>query len=245
VNCDEVRELLPDHTLGTLTETEALAVRRHLRGCAACRADAERLDHGVALFAAAAHETDPPPELKDRVMRVLTKEWAEPATPPAGSRRRILSGRSFALLAAAFVLLAGALAWGATAQSTANGFREDAASYNRFLHALGGKDVRVATLKPLETRNVTGSAVLYDSDVGQSWVLVLVRTTGLSGTVNVSLLRSRGAAIALHPITLDADGEGATWLVTSSDISAFGTVRLTDASGRPLATGVAVHAEHD
>ena len=33
MTCDEVREVLPEHLLGTLDGPEDLEVRRHLRGC--------------------------------------------------------------------------------------------------------------------------------------------------------------------------------------------------------------------
>ena len=66
MGCEEVRELLPDHALGTLDEVQATAVRRHLRGCGACRSDALALDRGVAMFASAAHEVEPPTELRER-----------------------------------------------------------------------------------------------------------------------------------------------------------------------------------
>src|SRR6266550_2325107 len=77
MTCDEILQLLPDHALGTLSETEEAAVRRHLRGCGACRADAVALDRGVAMFASAAHATEPPPALRERVMTTLSEEWAD------------------------------------------------------------------------------------------------------------------------------------------------------------------------
>ena len=77
MSCDAVRQQLPDYVLGTLSETETAAIRRHLRGCASCREDATELDQGVALFAGAAHVAEPPPDLKERVLAVLEEEWAE------------------------------------------------------------------------------------------------------------------------------------------------------------------------
>src|SRR5947208_7718459 len=91
MRCEEVRELLPDHALGTLDEVQATSVRRHLRGCGACRSDALALDRGVAMFASAAHELEPPAELRQRVMDVLDEEWAEtPARPGRRSFRRMV-----------------------------------------------------------------------------------------------------------------------------------------------------------
>ena len=56
MTCDEVRELLPEHLLGTLDGPEDLEVRRHLRGCAGCRTDMAGLSEGVEWFARAAHD---------------------------------------------------------------------------------------------------------------------------------------------------------------------------------------------
>jgi len=84
---------------------------------------------------------------------------------------------------------------------------------------------------------------MYDSDRGQSWILVLVRSPGTTGTVGVEISSAAGKTVPLHSIQLDPDGEGSTWLVTSADISGLNTVRITDAFGRVLASGTV--ADHD
>jgi len=93
MKCEDVLEQLPDCTLGTPPEIEAASLRRHLRGCAACRRDAATLDQDLVMFASAAHAAEPPAELKERVLSVLAHEWAEgparalgsqsPAVPPS------------------------------------------------------------------------------------------------------------------------------------------------------------------
>jgi hypothetical protein len=236
MNCEEIREQLPDYALGTLSDTEMAAVRRHLRGCAACREEASTLDRGVAMFATAAHATPPPEDLKDRVMSVLAEEWKEAPSaqvPGRGPRFRV------GAVAAAIAVLSGALAWGGVAQSRANRFHGDATTYRQFLQALGGRDVRVAILSP-RASGVEGSAILYDSDVGQSWILVLARSPAYRGTVTVTLASPGGASITLRAIEMSPDGEGSTWLVTSVDISRFTRITLAGPDGRVLATGSAV-----
>jgi anti-sigma factor RsiW len=238
MSCEEVREQLPDYSLGTLSDIEAAALRRHLRGCAGCRAEATKLDEGVGLFASAAHAMDPPEDLKDKVLHVLDEEWQE--APEQKARVRRLGFVSWPAVAAVLVLLAGALVWGGVAQSNAGRFQADATSYQQFLHALGGKDVRVATLAARSSQVIQGSAVLYDSDRGQSWALVMAHAPGYSGSLNVVLSAPGGRTISLRAIELDANGEGSTWLVTAADISSFKSVRLTDASGHLLASGTVV-----
>jgi Putative zinc-finger len=248
VSCEDVRQLLPDHVLGTLSETESAAVRRHLRGCSACRSDAVDLDEGVILFARAAHAADPPQGLEERVMAVLEDEWDEAdaereAKGPSPSLRRARRSAPMAwqAVAALVIVLAGMATWAVIAQGNATRFREDAQSYRAFLGALGGKDVRVGQMMAPGSLALEGSAVLYDSDRGQSWALVLVRAPGLSGTANVRLEGSGRTIQFPFPMRFDVDGEGATWLVTAADLSRFDRVVLMDPRGGVIAQAI-VHA---
>jgi hypothetical protein len=231
VSCEEARQQLPDYTLGTLSEIEGAALRKHLRGCGACRGEAARLDEGMVMFASAAHAVEPPPELRARVMSVLAEEWSE---APTGRVSRPAQGRWIAAVAA--VLLAGALTWGGLAQVRGNRLSEDAASYRSFLRALGGWDVRTAELVPRSGSGVQGSAILYDSNRGQSWVLVLIRTPEYSQPISVTL-SGAGPSLSLRPIEVADSGEGHTWLVTSADVSGFRIVTLTGPDGTVLASG--------
>jgi len=234
MNCEEVRAQLPDYALGTLPEIEAAAARRHLRGCSGCRSEAAALDEGVALFASSAHETEPPPELRDRVMTVLTEEWSETPSP-----RHALPGvlSRWPAMAAAVIVIA-AVAFAAVSQVNARGFRDDAISYRQFLHTLGGKNVRVARLQPAPSVTLEAKAVLYDAERGgQSWVLVLARDPGVSYPVRVTLRASDGRSIALRfPLKFDEDGDAWTSFFTSSDLSKFQWIVLTGQDGRVLAT---------
>lgn len=243
MTCEQVLDRLPDFVLGTVTEIEAADIRRHLRGCGACRADAASLDQGISMFASAAHEVAPPPELKDRVMGVLADEWNE---TPSRPKRPRLSGTWLAL-AAALVLLTVAFTWGMGAQHRANrsaanlaSIRPYATQYLQFLHALGGKDVRVGVLHPRGGSGIQGTAVLYDSDVGQSWALVLARQATGVRMANVTITSSSGGKpLKMFPMTFDARGEGASWLVTSADISSYEHVVLTAPDGTVIAEATA------
>jgi hypothetical protein len=233
VRCEESRQFLPDHVLGTLSETESAAVRRHLRACSSCRGEAAELDEGVALFARAAHAAEPPPELKNRVMAVLEEEWAETSARPQKAPRRLTMG--WQAVAAILLVLAGLATWAGVAQRNATRFHEDANNYQAFLGALGGRDVRVGQLEASSGLTLEGSAVMYDSDRGQSWLLVLARAPGFAESVTVKL-EGLGRTIKLpFPMKFDPDGEGSAWLVTSADISHFDQVVLTDARGQVIA----------
>jgi hypothetical protein len=246
VKCEQVLDRLPDHTLGTLTDDDSAAVRAHLRGCSACRADAENLDTGLLMFASAAHEVEPPPELEERVLSVLAEEWVD--TPTLQSRRpRPSKLAPWLAVAASLALLVGAVAFGFSAKRSADrsqskvvALQDDANAYHTFLHSLGGKAVRTATLTPLAGNAVTGTAVLYDSDIGQSWVLVLARQPSSGGKAFVTITSPDGGRpLKLFPLVFDERGEGSSWLVTSADISTFNHVQLRDAQGNLIAEGTA------
>jgi hypothetical protein len=247
MTCEQVLDQLPDYTLGTLSEVETAAVRRHLRGCASCRADAASLDQGIAMFSGAAAE-EPPAELEGRVLSVLSEEWSETMVPAPPRRLRIASW----LATAAAIIAVGALVWGSAAQMSANHrasdlarYQTDAAKYRRFLGALGGRDVREALLAPQGGSVVQGTAILYDSDIGQSWVLVLARGAGETGEATVTLTSTDGRTIKLFPMKFDARGDGSSWLVTSANISRFNGVRVTAPDGTLLASGTVASAARD
>ncbi len=230
MNHDEVRGLLAEHLLGTLPAAEDARVRRHLRGCAACRREVAALAEGVSTFARAAHEVPPPEELRDRVLAVLREEWAE-TPPPREHRPSLVAAALVGLLAVA------ALAFGVRGELRAERYEAAAASYLRFLQALGGESVRVGTLHPVGERALRGSFVLYDSKVGQSWALVLVRAPGMEGRALATLWTADRRRIDLHPLEFDAGGEAATWLVTSWDLRPFDRLSVATPAGEVIARG--------
>ena len=165
MTCEEVRELLPEHLLSALDETTDMAVRRHLRGCAACREERMKLEEGVAALSHAVHEEDPPEELRARVLRALDEEWEEPGPVPAAPRPPTPSHRRsvWAAVAAAIalVLVAGSITWGATQSHRANLATADAGSYRSLLGFLGRQGVPRGLDPTLDgvVRERTGGAV--------------------------------------------------------------------------------------
>jgi anti-sigma factor RsiW len=228
VTCEEVRELLPEHLLGTLDPDADEAVRRHVRGCAACRAEMTALGEGLTRFARAAHDREPPSELRDRVFSVLDQEWTDRAevVRPA-SRWTAVVG-----VAAAIAILVVAVGLALAAAQRADLAQADAASYQRLLEALGGKEFRVGEIGSEASPEVEGSVVLYDSHQGQSWGVVLVRAPGRSGTATATLEAPGGRSIEVGELRFADDGDAATWIVTGSSLEPYDhlTIRLPDGS---------------
>jgi hypothetical protein len=223
VSCDEVRDQLAEHLLGTLEPATDAGIRLHLRGCASCRAEMSALADGVSTLAAAAHDVEPPEDLRDRTLGILHEEWADAATPAVARGAR---WRTAAVAAA----LVAAVAWGVVATGQALRFEDAADKYESFLGVLGGEDVRVGAFRPAGSRELEGSVVIYDSRVGQSWVLVLVRAPGWEGTANVTMLAG-DRRIEMHPMEFGGGGEASTWLVTGSDLRGFDVVNVWDERG--------------
>src|SRR5205823_11990848 len=112
MTCDEVRELLPEHLLGSLEGPEDLEVRRHLRGCSACREERMRLEDGVAALSRAVHDQEPPADLRGRVLRTLDEEWKDSGHPAATTQRGHDRSLWRAVAAATVVvLIAGSVAY--------------------------------------------------------------------------------------------------------------------------------------
>src|SRR5262245_31997702 len=74
---EEVRDLLPAYLLDDLDETAEARIRKHLRGCASCRGERDRLEEGIVSLSLATHDETPPPALKATVLGVLADEWRE------------------------------------------------------------------------------------------------------------------------------------------------------------------------
>jgi anti-sigma-K factor RskA len=60
--------------LGALDDREARTYEEHLRGCADCQAQVAALRVPADALALATEQVPPPPELKDRIMRVVESE---------------------------------------------------------------------------------------------------------------------------------------------------------------------------
>jgi anti-sigma factor RsiW len=250
MTCDEVRELLPEHLLGSLAETQDAAIRRHLRGCAECRDERVRLEDGVAALSYAADQA-PPDELRERVLDVLTEEWDAPEEeehPPAatsGERRATASAWRWLSVAAAVVLIAVSLGWGVAQAQRADRVAADASSYQSLLATLGGREFRIGTIQSADgAAGMGGTVVLYDGAPGgswNSWGLVLAHAPTYDGPARAMLLGSDGKTLELPPLTFK-NGEASTWLVTHEDLTGYDRLVITGSDGSVLANARIVDA---
>jgi putative zinc finger protein len=232
MTCNEVRELLPEHLLDTLEPSDSIEVRRHIRGCASCRAEMHGLGDGLTTFARAAHDRRPPAELRDRVLIVLEEEWRDSPVllPEAGRKWNPLAA------AAVFVLLVASVGWGVAQNRRANDVAEDARSYQTILNVLGGEDFRIGTVRAAGPQQIQGSVVLYDAHTDQSWGLVIVRAPGMLGRAHATLTSIDGSTMELNDLEFDKAGHASAWFVRSGSVKSFGHLSITTRDGVELAT---------
>jgi anti-sigma factor RsiW len=178
MTCDDVRPQLPDFVLGSLDDADERGLRRHLRGCAGCRRELDALHEGLGVFASTLQRAAPP-ELHDRVMDVLSKEWTEGA---GQARPRMPASRGWRIARAASLTVAVvSAAFGVLQLGRARDATRAANSFRTVLATLGGTGFKVGSLQASSERPVEGSVVAYESSKDQSFVVVFVRTPGLAG----------------------------------------------------------------
>ena len=238
MTCEDVRDLLPEHLLGSLDETTDARVRKHLRGCAECRAERLRLEDGVAALSHATHEQDPPEELRQHVLDVLAQEWDEPERLPAPAPAAGGSVWRWLAVAAAIVLVSVSLSWGVSQSRRAAGLQADAGSYQALLDTLGGKEFRLGELQPADGQAVKGTVVLYDGEPGKdwnSWGMVMANAPDFSGEAHVRLVAENGDSLQMPSLHFE-NGEAATWLVTHENLTPYTELVITGPDGSVLAT---------
>ena len=230
--CEDVRPQLPDFVLGSADDPGDLEVRRHLRGCGACRRELEALHDGLRVFGSTL-ERPAPPELRDRVMAVLSEEWTDAGVPgrsapvPRGWRVVIAASLALAVVAGTFGLIQ---------LGRARDTARDAASFRTLLATLGGTGFRVGMLEAASATPVEGSVVAYESSHDQSFVLVFVRTPELTGEGSLLVSRSDGTTWDPGPIEFDGDGDAAVWWVTDRSIDSMTRLTVSSPDGSLLAT---------
>jgi predicted anti-sigma-YlaC factor YlaD len=231
MTCAEVRELLPDHVLAMATDLQDAEVRRHLRGCASCRAELAALQDGLEIFSESVPRTDPPGDLKDRVLTTLDDEWRETPAPPSRGSRFV---GSWLVAAAATLLLVVSVVWGVGHARRADRAEVGATSYSRLLSTLGGTEFRVGALRGVGGEDVRGSVLLYDSVWGRSWAAVFVKTSRPSDELSATLTGPGGFSLPFERLWGE-EGEADGWLVTEDDLRSVDRLTLRDADGNAIA----------
>ena len=250
MNCLAVRERLPEHALGSLTEREATTLDEHLAWCAACRKEAGELQRAAATLAYSVAPVEPPADLEDKVVQVVRTAARRRRASPR-RRRGIAAG----LLAAAIAL--SGLAWGAVMAGRADRVQDQIRearqkqalaqrNFAEFLKNLEGTDpeniVEIADLRSSASRDASGQGLVLLSPTTDDLVFVVV--SGLSEVrdaqlpLEVRLVSDHAGELVAGTIqTLDSGGGGGLYRFFVEDLRAFDSIEVRGVHGKVLLRG--------
>jgi hypothetical protein len=249
VTCLEIRELLPELSLGVLSPGERTEVERHLRWCAGCRKETEELRSAAATIALAIPPADAPASLADRVVRTVVRVSGEPA-PPRRSRTAAAS------IVAALVAIA-SLGWGAAMAGRADRYEERAAELEADRNAavadfeeaiavaIGGRPLPggptfLGELRPVAGASGGGSVLQLLSSERFDFNFAIVGGLDPAGLpYRVLVVDGTGQVLKAGAITdLDADGGAEAFHeFRMRDLRGFTTVRVVDGAGAVVLQG--------
>jgi hypothetical protein len=238
-DCAEVRELLPEHVLGTLDPAERARVDAHLAWCAGCRKEAGELAEGAVALALGLPAVDLPPDLEDRVVASIRGRRV------AQARRRRIGPIAVGVAA---VVASASIGWGiglagrARPPDPGRSARDATQALENFQDFLvyvgGGGTVETASLRPVGGGAAGGRATLYDSaeEEGDFLVVVVGGLPASRGPYTV-MLRSGGATMVAGNLEQLEAGQMGAIRQFAAQVSGFDAVVVEDATGRRVLAG--------
>lgn len=206
--CADIRSLLPELALDTLTGEDRARALGHVEACSDCRRELRSLVEVGDELLLVAPVTEPPVGFESRVVERLLGERQ--------GRNRLKRA-----LAIAAVLAAGIAAGGTALYLAGNADRELAAGYRR---TLGVADGRYVAARPfVGERDEVGYAFGYEGS--PSWIFFLI-DAGSDGTYDIEITTAGDTWVAGEMQI--RDGEGAWHGVLETDLHDLRRVSLID-----------------
>ena len=151
MDCGDVAEQAAPYVIGALSAAEAEAVRDHLRTCDRPHPEFAELGGVVAYLAELAEPVDAPETLKARVLAAVAADAERTVGAPVDlaayrEQRRFSGWRTWALAAAAVVVIAALGAWNLTLQSRTSESETRLAVLRDAIIASAAPDARTARL---------------------------------------------------------------------------------------------------
>jgi hypothetical protein len=217
--CAEVRDLLPEFALGSLTGHDRAEVLRHLMRCPSCRRELDGLSRVADELLLMAPQQEPSAGFEAAVLGRIGLSDARPQKPRARFGKMLLRAAALVLVAA---LGAGAVWW-----HTA-GDRGLARHYKQTLSVADG---RYLTAVPIvasdrDTASYSAAGYVFAYQGNPSWLMVTISAAPADGRYNVTMVAVDGESFTIGACqaTASSCAIGNTVNVPVSEIQA---VRLT------------------
>lgn len=238
MDCDRIKDLLPDYHLGHLSPEEEAEVRRHLAEHPECRETLAEVSEVLDLIPASVPPVTPPPELKSRILARIEKEEApeslasrerRPSAVGASTGER--RGRRLALLLASglgvALLALFALTFAYVGLDRENeALRSEVAELQN--ESGGSGELQVLTAGGTDLAPEARGTVVADPANG-SMALAVYGLPDLppESDYYVWLIESGGEPVSLGKMSVDENGEGRMTGEMQGPANAYGELEIT------------------
>ena len=224
-------ELIPAYALGILDEVETRQVSDHIQACESCRAELGAYRAVVDELPLAAMETQPPPQLKAKIMSQVAKPHPAEPQPKASwwqqvSQRLAFKSPAWGMVSLALIVLLGVsnlFLW-----QQLNGI-QDPAQNTLATVPLAGSEV-----------NPGATGLLVISRDGEHGTLVVDGLPSLDDSRQYQLWLIRdGQRTSGGVFSADAEGYSSLWIYAPDPLISYDSfgVTIEPAGGSPVPTG--------
>jgi hypothetical protein len=235
MSCAEIKDLLPDHVVGSLSAMDSRRVDRHLTRCTRCREERMALEEAMTTVALALPPVDPPPNLGERIAARVVASAGR-----SGSSRGV---RALAAATMAAVLVAvGALGW-AMAERGQNDLArreqvQNVRQLTKALEAVGARPYRADLLPARQERKGFGSVAIYSATRVNDFILVgVVLPDDNAPPYTVKAMDPNGRVLSRGTLSKTNNGDWVFYESTQANLSRAISVSVMDRSGRAVMVG--------
>ena len=235
MSCGEVKDLLPDHIVGSLSAMDARRVDRHLARCARCREERTALEEAMTAVALALSPLDPPPNLGERIAARVAASTGKPGSP---TRVRALAAATMA----AVLVAVGALGWAMAERGQVNVVRrqqvQNVRQLTKALEAVGARPYRADLLPARQERKGFGSVAIYSATRVNDFILVgVVLPDDDAPPYTVKAMDPKGRVLSRGTLSKTNNGDWVFYESTQANLSRAISVSVMDRSGRAVMVG--------
>ena len=247
MECKEVEGLLPAYALNALGPEEESMVGSHLDGCPWCSALVREHFQAAAALSQAAVQLEPPPALKDRVMRAAKKRPQRERERVSGfSLNRFVLGTAstFAVLLLAAVLTfgimvsrqiddlqeenAGLVAQASIASEEDEKLMDMVKEQRSVSYAVAATDRQVSLIQGPEAEPGAQGMLMLSSKVGSGVLMTKGLDPPSTGKAYYVWLVRNGERVTVGSFTVDEFGWGMVTLWPEQPITVFQQVQVTE-----------------